>query len=172
MSKWEKIANVINIALGVFIALYSYYYLKLGVMISPGAGFLPFFLGIALIVLGVVWFITTGISRVSASKKSEGDSSCTGDDDLPSETPITGRFPRKLFFGLIIIVVYAWLFERLGYLLSTLFFMLGWQILVEREKWIKTIAITVLAATAMYALYRLFLHVQLPACLWFSLGGI
>jgi len=30
MSKWERIANVINIALGVFIALYSYYYLKLG----------------------------------------------------------------------------------------------------------------------------------------------
>jgi len=172
MSKWEKFASVINIALGVFIAVYSYYYLKLGIMISPGAGFLPFFLGIALIVLGVLWFITTGISRVSASKTSEGDSSCTCNDDLPGETPITGRFPRKLVFGLILIVVYAWLFERLGYLLSTLFFMLGWQILVEREKWIKTIAITVLSAATMYAVFRFLLHVQLPACVWFSLGGI
>jgi len=85
MSKWGKIANVINIALGVFIALYSYYYLKLGIIISPSADFLPFSPGIALIVLGALWFITIGISRVSASKMSEGDSSCTCNDDLPGE---------------------------------------------------------------------------------------
>ena len=55
MSRSNSITNLIVIALGIFVAYHSYAVLKLGILISPGAGFLPFLCGIALIVLGVVW---------------------------------------------------------------------------------------------------------------------
>jgi hypothetical protein len=55
MRKPESIANLVTIALGVFVVYHSYYTLKLGILISPGAGFLPFLCGVALIILGAVW---------------------------------------------------------------------------------------------------------------------
>lgn len=52
MDKAEKISAVITVAFGIFVMAYSYSTLKLGMLITPGAGFLPFFIGMALIVLG------------------------------------------------------------------------------------------------------------------------
>jgi hypothetical protein len=40
--------------------------------------------------------------------------------------------------------------------------MLGWQMIVERERWLKAVVITVLCAAAMFALFRYLLHVELP----------
>jgi NADH:ubiquinone oxidoreductase subunit H len=60
-------------------------------------------------------------------------------------------------------VVYASLFERIGFFLSTLLFMLGWQMVVERQRWLKAIIITILCAVAMYTLFRFLLRVQLPS---------
>ena len=54
------------------------------------------------------------------------------------------------------------LFERIGFLLSTLVFMLGWQLIVERERWLKAVVVTVLCAAAMFTLFRYLLHVELP----------
>ena len=69
MSKSHNIANLVIIALGIFVALYSYSFLKLGILITPGAGFLPFLCGMALIVLGIVWRIQTMIFKSPARVK-------------------------------------------------------------------------------------------------------
>ncbi len=66
MSKSHNVANLVIIALGIFVALYSYSFLKLGILITPGAGFLPFLCGMALIVLGIVWRIQTMILKFPA----------------------------------------------------------------------------------------------------------
>ena len=156
MSKSHNVTNMVLIAVGIFVTFYSYYSLKLGILISPGAGFMPFLCGIALIVLAIVWRIQTMIFKSPFQVKNGG---------VPSTEvkAVPLRASRiKLCLAFVATVVYAFLFERLGFLLSTLLFMLGWQILVERQRWLKAIIITILCAVAMYTLFRFLLRVQLP----------
>lgn len=160
MSKSHNVANLVIIALGIFVALYSYSFLKLGILITPGAGFLPFLCGMALIVLGIVWRIQTMILKFPARGKPAEEPS-----GAASETgPAALRDSRiKLFLAFLATVIYAFLFERIGFFLSTVLFMLGWQIVVERQRWLKAVIITVLCAVAMYTLFKSLLHVELPS---------
>jgi putative tricarboxylic transport membrane protein len=151
MSRSDSITNLIVIALGIFVTYYSYTFLKLGILISPGAGFLPFLCGIALIVLGVVWRLQIVLSR-SARR-----------DAPPAAVASRSGSRLKLFLAFLTTVLYASLFERVGFLAATVVFMLGWQMIVERERWPKAITVTVLSAAALYLLFRTLLHVELPS---------
>ncbi len=160
MSKSHNITNLVVIALGIFVAFYSYYSLNLGILISPGSGFMPFLCGIALILLGIVWRIQTMIFKFSTRVKHAGE---------PSETTCEVKAAPlrasriKLYLAFVATVIYASLFERIGFFLSTLLFMLGWQMLVERQRWLKAIIITILCAAAMYTLFKSLLGVELPS---------
>jgi hypothetical protein len=61
-----------------------------------------------------------------------------------------------------LMLVYAWAIEAVGYITSTLVFMAAWQLLVERERWSKTILISLLGTLAMYMLFNRFLKVPVP----------
>ena len=157
MSKSHNVANMVVIALGIFVTFYSYYSLKLGILITPGAGFMPFLCGIALIVLGIVWRVQTMIFKPPVRVKYNGVPSA----ELKAAPLRASRI--KLCLAFVATVVYASLFERIGFFLSTLLFMLGWQMLVERQRWLKAIIITILCAVAMYTLFRLLLRIELPS---------
>jgi hypothetical protein len=152
MSRSDSITNLIVIALGVFVAYHSHAVLKLGILISPGAGFLPFLCGIALIVLGVVWRLQEWLRKARPSAQA-----AAAEDAAPLPGP-----RAKLVLAFLATVAYAALFERIGFLLATLVFMLGWQLVVERERWLKAVIVTALCAAAMYGLFRFLLHVELP----------
>jgi NADH:ubiquinone oxidoreductase subunit H len=70
--------------------------------------------------------------------------------------------------GVLLIVAYAWLFERAGFFLCTLLFMVGWQKIVERESWLKTALIAILCSGAMWALFSFLLKGVLPTGAWFG----
>jgi putative tricarboxylic transport membrane protein len=76
--------------------------------------------------------------------------------------PLSGT-RTKLVLAFLTTVAYAVLFERIGFLLATLVFMLGWQLVVERERWVKAVIVTAICAAAMYGLFRLLLRVELPS---------
>ena len=59
-------------------------------------------------------------------------------------------------------VLYGWAMEAVGYITSTLIFMIAWQQIIEREKWLKTMLISVLGTLAMYALFVYLLRVPIP----------
>ena len=164
MNRSERISAVLVVASGAFVAFYSYRYLKLGMIISPGAGFLPFLLGIALILLGVLWFLQKSIAPAEAASE-------TAERESPEEAESAAEadrgLSRKMLVGIVVMSVYALLFERMGYFLATLIFMLGWQILVEKEKWLKSLLITAVSTIAMYSLFRYVLSVYLPRGTWF-----
>lgn len=165
MSKSDNVANLIVIALGIFVAYHSYYSLKLGILITPGAGFLPFLCGLALIVLGIVWRLQTLLFK--APPKAEPADGPLAEVCEVEPAPLPGS-RIKLGLAFASTVVYALLFERIGFFVATLVFMLGWQVVVERQRWLKAIIITVLSAVAMYSLFRLLLHVELPSNPLFS----
>ncbi len=152
MTRSDSITNLIVIALGLFVAYHSYAVLKLGILISPGAGFLPFLCGIALIVLGVVWRLQEWLRKARP-----GAQAAAAEDAAPLPGTRT-----KLVLAFLTTVAYSLLFERIGFLLATLVFMLGWQLVVERERWLKAVIVTALCAAAMYGLFRFLLHVELP----------
>lgn len=160
MSRSQSIANLITIALGIFVAYHSYFSLKLGILITPGAGFLPFLCGLALIVLGIIWRLQSILFKSPSKAEPAGEPLTAVCEAEPTPLPASRL---KLGLAFASTVVYALLFERIGFFLATLLFMLGWQVVVERQRWLKAAIITVLCAVAMYALFRLLLHVELPS---------
>ena len=154
MSKSDNVTNLIVLALGIFVVYHSYYSLKIGFLISPGAGFLPLLCGLALIALGIVWRLQT-IMFKAPSQAADNE-----DPTVPAPPP---RSRVKLCLAFATTVAYACLFERIGFFLATLLFMLSWQMVVERERWPKAVIITIVCAAAMYTLFRYLLRVELPS---------
>jgi hypothetical protein len=96
-----------------------------------------------------------------------GEESVAGDAAAEREA-LRGRILRKFLPGVLLIILYAWLFEKAGYIVSTALFMVGWQKVVEREGWLKTAVISALSAAFMYTLFSFLLKVFLPTGSWFS----
>ncbi len=162
MGRAERIGSIILVIFGLFVAYYSREYLKLGMMISPGAGFLPYYIGIVLSVLGIFWLFKTFITgkTVTAFEGTEDEAE-----------PARGRrnlILHRFLPGVLLVILYAWLFEKAGYILSTVLFMVGWQKVVEREGWIKTGVISLVCGGGMYTLFAYLLKVSLPTGSWFS----
>lgn len=153
----EKASAVVLIAFGFFVAWYSYHHLKLGRMIIPGAGFLPFCIGIVLAVLGAAWYARTLL--VQPKLPTEGAAGVESKGSL---------ILHRLLPGVLLVVLYAWLFEKAGYIASTVLFMVGWQKLVEREGWVKTAIVAATSAAFMYVLFARLLRVFLPSGSWWS----
>jgi hypothetical protein len=166
MGKAERISAVIVVGCGVLVAAYSYYTLKLGMMISPGAGFLPFLLGIALIILGVLWFIQKSLTKIEVTAHAAPEGS-SGPEGLATGEGVVCGLSKKMLLGIAVLIVYASLFEWIGYFVATLIFMFSWQMCVEKEKWMRSLLITALSTAAMYTLFRYLLNVQLPRGPWF-----
>lgn len=165
MDRAEKVSSIVLIAFGLFVAYYSRQYLKLGMMITPGAGFLPYWIGIALAVLGAIWFFKTLLSRRGSG--AGGEERVAG--DTAAETgALRGRLLSRFLPGVLLVILYAWLFEKAGYIVSSALFMVGWQKVVEKEGWLKTAVIAALSAGGMYALFSYLLKVYLPTGTWFS----
>ncbi|HEY5192069.1 MAG TPA: tripartite tricarboxylate transporter TctB family protein, partial [Candidatus Deferrimicrobium sp.] len=81
---------------------------------------------------------------------------------------LRSRILSKFLPGVLLVILYAWLFEKAGYIVSTALFMVGWQKVVEQERWWKTAVISALSAACMYTLFSYLLKVFLPTGTWFS----
>jgi hypothetical protein len=160
MSKSDHVTNLIVLALGIFVVYHSYYSLKIGILISPGAGFLPFLCGLALIALGIVWRLQTILIKSPPQTEHAGDPMAAIGEIEPAPLPVSRV---KLCLAFATTLVYACLFERIGFFIATLVFMLGWQVVVERQRWLKSIIITALCTAGMYVLFSYLLHVDLPS---------
>jgi len=66
------------------------------------------------------------------------------------------------------VIAYGWIFERAGYFLATVLFMVGWQKGIEREGWVKTLVISLVCAGAMHLLFSFLLKGVLPTGAWFD----
>ena len=136
---------MITFLAGVWIMYYAWHSLKLGSIHVPDAGFLPFLSGAGLAILGIVWFL------ILQWTKEQG-----------KEGPAEKRLWHRPLLSLVLMVLYGWAMEAVGYITSTLIFMIAWQQIIEREKWLKTILISVLGTIAMYALFVYLLKVPIP----------
>jgi putative tricarboxylic transport membrane protein len=160
MGRTERIAASVVVATGLGVAWHSYSHLKLGAMISPGAGFLPFWVGVILVVLGTIWLVDSLLSRQGAPAGPA--------EPAPAETPNGNPVLARLIPGVLLVIAYGWIFERAGYFLATVLFMVGWQKGIEREGWVKTLVISLVCAGAMHLLFSFLLKGVLPTGAWFD----
>ncbi len=145
MKKYERITAIITSLGGVWIMQYGWRTLKIGSIHVPDAGFLPFLCGAGLAILGVTWIL------ILQWKKEQGN-----------EGPVEKRLWRRPLLSLVLMVLYGWAMEAVGYITATLIFMVAWQQIIEHEGWFKTMVISLLGTLAMYALFVYLLKVPIP----------
>lgn len=121
------------------------YKLIIGSLKDPGPGFLPFFAGSLMLILVLVNLKKNFLS----SKKSDWDiSSC--------------KNLLRVVSTLGVAIITAVFFEYLGYFVMGVFFLIMLMKVVNHEKWVRTLMITVFAMVMSYLIFIYILDVQLP----------
>ncbi len=143
IEKWDRITGIILLWVGV-IAAWGSISLSMGRFKNPGPGFLPFGLGVCLIILSLILIIK--------QRKKE-----TGFIPLwPHQTWL------RPLLGLTVIIFYAIVMNKLGFILTTFVFLLIWMGLIERLRWKIIFSVSIGTTLALYFLFVFFLGVPLP----------
>ncbi len=129
------------LAIAIFVSLEGFTRLKLGTLRQPGPGFFPFWSGLLLGTLSLIL-----LARSLKSREQLG----FGATQWPALLLVLGALLAYLLF-----------LEELGFVIVTFVFLL---LLFRFGKtgWIKSTAGSVIATSLAYALFRLWLQVQLP----------
>ena len=126
--------------------------LKIGTLQNPGAGFVPFLVGILLIGFGLIMFLSTRWGPWARSERKETKNSGTRsfkDFFIPSVT-------------LLILLGYVLLLESLGFLLSSVIFLFLLFKISDPRKWLLPIALSVTTVIISYLLFSVWLKGQFP----------
>jgi putative tricarboxylic transport membrane protein len=116
----------------------------MGRLKHPGPGFLPFGLAIVLIILSLILIF---------SKRKKGAAS----------TPFwPHRTWLRPLLGVAILIFFALVVERAGFLITTFIFLVIWMGVIERIRWLTIISISIGTTAALYLIFALFLDVPLP----------
>jgi putative tricarboxylic transport membrane protein len=145
VKKYERATAVMLAVGGIWIMLYAWRTLKLGSIHTPDAGFLPFLCGAGLVILSFIWLVIL----LWTKERMNGEAA-------------EKRLWHRPVAALALMVLYGWAMEALGYITSTLVFMIAWEQIIERETWLKTILISLLGTVSMYALFVYLLKVPVP----------
>ena len=116
---------------------------------GPGAGFLPFWLGVLLAVLATILFVSAWRSPAA----------------VQDSTPV---FPGKQALFAIAAVLaglagYILLIDVLGYLVDTFLFIVFLMKVVEHEKWPLTLMVAVITTAALFITFQFLLQITLPS---------
>ena len=122
------------------------YKLTIGSLKDPGPGFLSFFAGSLMLILVLVNLKKTFLS----SKKADGAIS-------------SYKNLMRVVSTLAVAIITAVLFENLGYFVMGVFFLIMLMKVVNNEKWVRTLIITVFAMVMSYLIFIYILDVQLPS---------
>lgn len=144
MNKNERRANILMLVISVATIYYSLTKLKLGTIGEPGPGFFPFVCGTGILILCLLWFVINPKVDTSAPVLWE-----------------KGNWIAPVI-AMVLITLYTFGLETLGYCASTFIFLIAWEIAVAREKWLRTGIIAVIGTVAMYVLFGSLLGVPLP----------
>jgi putative tricarboxylic transport membrane protein len=116
----------------------------MGSVKHPGPGFLPFGLALCLITLSLVLIFKSWREK----------------------TPSTPFWPQRTWLrpllGVTTFVFYALVIQRVGFLLSTLLFLIIWMRLIERVRWRTLVGISIATTAGLYFIFVFFLEVPLP----------
>lgn len=145
MIKRERLAGLFFLIMGVAVIFYSLRELGLGTIKLPGPGFFPAICGVSIVVFSGMWLLSL--------RGRQGE----------TETPFweKGEWIRPSF-AVALTMGYGAIMDDLGFIPATFAFLVAWQFLIEREKWLKTTIISLIGTAAMYTIFQYLLAVPLP----------
>lgn len=124
--------------------------LDMGRVVKPGPGFFPFWLGIALVIVSLALILQ--LRRQKA--------------EVPIQRLWKGLRWEKILYALGALLLYAFFLESLGYILAT-FFLLSFLLrVIDAQRWPVVIFGSAITSFITYALFKIWLQVQLPVGLW------
>ncbi|MGA2954519.1 MAG: tripartite tricarboxylate transporter TctB family protein [Thermodesulfobacteriota bacterium] len=147
MARLDRIFSFIWVALGIFQCSESIS-LGLGNVMEPGTGFMPFVMGLIMIGLAIALFLE---SYFEMRKKPAHKIS------LWSEV-----YWKRVVHITIIMLIYAVLLPKLGFLLDTFLVMVFLLKSGEPVKWPAAIMVGALTAVVSYVIFGVWLNVSFP----------
>ena len=118
--------------------------LGLGTVTEPGSGFIFFWSGVILVLLSLVALAE----------------SLRGDNDATAE--ISAINWRKVALVILALVLYAFLLERLGFVLTTFLLLSFLLAFIEDTYWGRSLGVAGAAALGSFAIFELWLKIRLP----------
>ena len=136
----------------IFFLLFSIYICKeslelgLGTWHKPGAGFIPFWSGVAIGVLALLMLIQSiWFNKANVTEKAEGKTNW-----------------RAITLTLVYFLGYVALLEYLGFIIGTMLFVGVVLKSVEKKGWFVTILVSLGMALASYYVFKVLLQSELP----------
>ena len=146
MKNNDQRSSLIWCVIGLAIALYSGKY-GLGMLSSPGPGFVPFLAGLAIGGLSLVVFF-----QQWREGKKEKLKDLWAKRDWPTMLKVMGA-----------LALYAVFLKSLGFLLTTFFLIVYLFRIIEPMTWKKVLIGAFLTAFGSYVVFEVWLEAQLPA---------
>jgi hypothetical protein len=142
----DLIGSVVCIVLGILFCIGSTNYGDIRSKV-PSAGFLPFIGGIILIFLSLINLLWTTIKK--------------GKQNIETFFPERHSL-KKLFLLIFALFTYGLALIPLGFLLTTMLFVIFLMKFIEPQKWVTTLITSFLLSLLSYILFEILLKVQLP----------
>ena len=146
MFNHDQVSSASWFFIGVIITLASIPY-GLGGIHSPGTGFMPFLTGLAICILSIIEFLS------ATRKNREGEK---------WKSLFAGFRWEKPLITLAALLVYALLWNKLGYLLDSAL-LVGFLLrFIYPQKWFVVIIGAILISSVSYLIFEIWLNAQLP----------
>ena len=141
-----QVTSLLSLALGLYVVAKSRG-MEYSTPLGPGPGFFPFWLGVLMALLSVVWLGQVSLGPV---------------ESMPSDfLPDRGGFAR-IVSVLLALVVFTWVVDRVGYCLAMFALSFGLLMVLGRHNPIVSLAISLAGSFGLYYVFRYWLGVQLP----------
>jgi len=142
----DLISSLFWLVIGVGVS-YGGYDLELGTLHDPGSGFMFFWVGLLMMGLSLGIFIQALRKEGMAGEL---------------KTLWSGVQWKKVIYVLVALVLYAFAFQFLGFIVCTILLLIFLFKVVEPQRWSVAIFGAVLSALTTYLVFKIWLGTQLP----------
>jgi len=148
MKKAEMITGVVLLVLSGLV-IWGALQMPPSASFGPGAGFLPFWLGVLLAVLATILFVSAWRRQAT---------------DQDNQRIFPGKQALFAIASVLVgVAVYISLIDTLGYLVDTFLLILFLMKVVEREKWPLTLTIALVTTVVLFIVFQILLKITLPS---------
>jgi putative tricarboxylic transport membrane protein len=165
----ERIASIVMLAASGAYFIGAFFIAKPAMKQQLGPDGFPKAIGAVMIILSCIYIFQQfkGHKLTEAEKKEIEERAGI----IGAEEKVEGKIDMKTVgYFLVVMFVYAFLFERLGYALSTFLAFMAGVLWLDRRHLIRDSIVAIIASFGLYFIFTMVLRVQLPAGLLSYLG--
>jgi putative tricarboxylic transport membrane protein len=145
MRRADQITGIVMLVFSLTVA-YASWQMPQRVEFGPGMGFFPFWLAVLMAVLSALLLIDASMRKTASSRS---------------------PFPaRRALLNVVLVLAglgaYIAFLDEVGFFVSTILFISFLLGVVEKEGWLKTCMVSVLATISLFIVFRILLDVRLP----------